>query len=396
MKKSLLALAAMGAFAGAAQAQSSVTVYGVYDGGYNMKNIENKTTSSATATVFSNSDMTGNQAASSRLGFRGAEDLGGGLTATFNLELGFEPGTGTVYTVTSYGATGSANQSQSDGVRTSVVGLSSKTLGSINVGRQLSGMHGILAGNVFGGNNMIGDMTYASFTNPNGQSTRINNLATRFNGISYISPTISGFTARVDYSQNRATGLQGSGTAGSTFTTTGTTYQNEQAVQVANAGISANYQYGPFRLQAGTHKVSSTTGNATAYTGVLTETTINGVSGTYSAKGLVINAVYGQNKSTSAGVTTASNNGAKIAVSYQITPQIMPFAQYGTGVSEASKALTSANTANSNMGYQAGAMYSLSKRTNLYAVYGVQKSENKTSTATSEGKEAGIGILHTF
>jgi predicted porin len=45
MKKSLLALATLGAFAGAAQAQSSVTVYGVYDGGYNMKNIENKTTS---------------------------------------------------------------------------------------------------------------------------------------------------------------------------------------------------------------------------------------------------------------------------------------------------------------------------------------------------------------
>ena len=396
MKKSLLALAAIGAFAGTAQAQSSVTVYGVFDGGYNMKNIETKASSTATASVFSNSDMTGNQAASSRLGFRGAEDLGGGLTATFNLELGFEPGTGTVYTVTSYGASGSANQSQADGVRTSVVGLSSKTLGSINIGRQLSGMHGILAGNVFAGSNVIGDMTYASFTNPNGQSTRLNNLATRFNGISYISPVISGFTARIDYSQQRATGSQGSGTLGTTFTTTGTTYQNEQATQVANAGLSANYQYGPFRLQAGTHKVSSTLGNMTAYAGTLTETTINGVGGTYSAKGLVINAVYGQNKSTSAGITTASNNAAKIAVSYQITPQIMPFAQYGSGTSQASKALTSANTANSNTGYQAGAMYSMSKRTNLYAVYGVQKSENKNSTATAEGKEAGLGILHTF
>jgi hypothetical protein len=361
-----------------------------------MKNIETKSTSTATPVVYSNSDMTGNQAASSRLGFRGAEDLGGGLTATFNLELGFEPGTGTVYTVTSYGASGAANQSQSDGVRTSVVGLSSKTLGSINIGRQLSGMHGILAGDVFGGNNVIGDMTYASFTNPNAQGTRLNNLATRFNGISYTSPSFSGFTARVDYSQQRATGSQGSGTTGTTFTTTGTTYQNEQAVQVANAGIGAYYRNGPISLKAGTHKVSSTLGNMATYAGTLTETTINGVSATYSAKGLVVNAVYGNNKSTSAGVTTASNGAAKIGVSYQVTPQIMPFAQYGSGQSQASKALTSINTANSVSGYQAGAMYSMSKRTNLYAVYGVQKAENKSTTATAEGKEAGIGIVHTF
>jgi len=40
MKKSLLALAAMGAFVGAAQAQSSVSVYGIYDGGFNSTNTE--------------------------------------------------------------------------------------------------------------------------------------------------------------------------------------------------------------------------------------------------------------------------------------------------------------------------------------------------------------------
>ena len=100
MKKSLLALAAMGAFVGAAQAQSSVTVYGLFDGGLNSKIVDTKTSSTATATTVSNNDMSGNQAASSRIGFRGTEDLGGGLNATFNLELGFEPGSGTLYTTT--------------------------------------------------------------------------------------------------------------------------------------------------------------------------------------------------------------------------------------------------------------------------------------------------------
>ena len=47
MKKSLLALAAMGAFAGAAHAQSSVTVYGILDMAYSSVN----TKSSAAAAV---------------------------------------------------------------------------------------------------------------------------------------------------------------------------------------------------------------------------------------------------------------------------------------------------------------------------------------------------------
>jgi len=109
MKKSLLALAALGAFVGAAQAQSSVTVYGIYDGGYNGKVVETKTSSTATATVVSNSDLSGNQAASSRLGFRGTEDLGGGLSATFNLELGFAPGNGTVTVTTVPGLAGQSH-----------------------------------------------------------------------------------------------------------------------------------------------------------------------------------------------------------------------------------------------------------------------------------------------
>jgi len=49
MKKSLLALAAMGAFAGAAQAQSSVTVYGILDVGYiNQKSDGTGTTATTT------------------------------------------------------------------------------------------------------------------------------------------------------------------------------------------------------------------------------------------------------------------------------------------------------------------------------------------------------------
>ncbi|MCK7499946.1 MAG: porin [Comamonadaceae bacterium] len=78
MKKSLLALAALTAFAGAASAQSSVTLFGVVDLSARAPN----TTTARPATRNWLND--GN--ASSRLGFRGVEDLGGGLKAGFWLE----------------------------------------------------------------------------------------------------------------------------------------------------------------------------------------------------------------------------------------------------------------------------------------------------------------------
>ena len=76
MKKSLLALAALTAFAGAASAQSSVTLFGVVD---------LAAVSSKNGTV-SRKDLASNQLNSNRLGFRGVEDLGGGLRAGFWVE----------------------------------------------------------------------------------------------------------------------------------------------------------------------------------------------------------------------------------------------------------------------------------------------------------------------
>ncbi|MHA4866552.1 porin [Duganella sp. PWIR1] len=88
MKK--IAFAASLMLAGAAQAQSSVTMYGIID---------------AAVEQYSNADAAGNSVTRmpslgggmfpSRLGFRGTEDLGDGLKAIFQLENGFAPDTGT-------------------------------------------------------------------------------------------------------------------------------------------------------------------------------------------------------------------------------------------------------------------------------------------------------------
>jgi predicted porin len=84
MKKSLLALAVLGAFAGAASAQSSVTLFGVVDLSANYQ----KSNGLRTTTLDSN------QLNSNRIGFTGTEDLGSGLKASFWLEAGMNNGTG--------------------------------------------------------------------------------------------------------------------------------------------------------------------------------------------------------------------------------------------------------------------------------------------------------------
>lgn len=81
MKKSLLALALMGAFS-VAQAQSSVTIYGTLDAG-----VSRRTDTDVTAV---------GKRDNNKLGFRGVEDLGSGLKALFQLEIRYEPDTGAI------------------------------------------------------------------------------------------------------------------------------------------------------------------------------------------------------------------------------------------------------------------------------------------------------------
>ncbi|MDP1899172.1 MAG: porin [Rubrivivax sp.] len=84
MKKSLLALAALTAFAGVASAQSSVTLFGIVD--LSVNSVKN---GSVTQKL-----MSSNQLNSNRLGFRGVEDLGGGMKAGFWIEGGMDNDTG--------------------------------------------------------------------------------------------------------------------------------------------------------------------------------------------------------------------------------------------------------------------------------------------------------------
>lgn len=88
MKKSLFALAALASIAGAVQAQSSVTLYGIVD-----TYVSNAKLGAVGAPSLNSVNSGG--ISPSRWGLRGSEDLGGGLKANFNLEQGFQSDTGT-------------------------------------------------------------------------------------------------------------------------------------------------------------------------------------------------------------------------------------------------------------------------------------------------------------
>ena len=84
MKKSLVALAVLAA-SGAAMAQSSVTLFGIVDAGYAVGN----------GSISDKTSLRNSGYNSSRLGFRGVEDLGGGMKAGFHLEAGVNNDDGT-------------------------------------------------------------------------------------------------------------------------------------------------------------------------------------------------------------------------------------------------------------------------------------------------------------
>jgi GBP family porin len=126
MKKSVFAVAVLstvlGTAAGMASAQTNVTIYGIVDLGldYNVG-----ATGSAATGAASKLAMASGQTSGSRLGFKGSEDLGNGLSAIFTLEEGFNANDGSQgYSGRLFG-------------RQSWVGLSGN-LGSVTIGRQYS------------------------------------------------------------------------------------------------------------------------------------------------------------------------------------------------------------------------------------------------------------------
>ncbi len=95
MKKSFVALALAGAFSGAVHAQSAIEIYGVVDMGFSRETgtvagLTRVPTGGTTAVAVapSGNNIASGMQSGTRIGFKGTEDLGGGLKALFVLETG--------------------------------------------------------------------------------------------------------------------------------------------------------------------------------------------------------------------------------------------------------------------------------------------------------------------
>ncbi len=166
MKKSLLALAVLGAFSGAAFAQTSVTVYGLVDAG-----LVRETGGAAGAVT----KLTSGVKNGSRWGLKGTEDLGGGLAANFLLEGGFHTDTGAL------------GQGGLIFGRQAYVGLSGG-FGSVNFGRQYAPIFSALDSVDPFGTGLAGASTHL-MSNP----VRMNNT------VKYSTANLGGFTGSVAY-----------------------------------------------------------------------------------------------------------------------------------------------------------------------------------------------------
>jgi len=237
MKKSLLALAVIGAFAGAASAQTNVTLYGIADVGIGMADTD-QAGSDSVVNVFSGVQS------SSRLGVRGSEDLGGGLKATFNIETGVNWDTGAA-----------SSNSQFWG-RRAVVGLAGG-FGEVRLGRDYTPGYSAIGNTDVMGLGLFGN--WLDFGSNGGITSRASN------GLHYTSPNLGGFTLRAMYATGEANGVAApkgdgdmvglSGVYASGPLTAQAYYQTTEfdngAGGTANAdeyGIGAQYKFGGIRV----------------------------------------------------------------------------------------------------------------------------------------------------
>ena len=187
MKKTLLAAALMAGFAGVAHAETSVTLYGILDGGIGyqkVKGSEGYVTSGQQDAI--NSKRTGlisGIQSGNRWGLKGSEDLGDGLRAVFVLESGFNL------------ADGKSAQGGRLFGRQATLGLAGDSWGQLDLGRQtnIASKYLSAVADPFGGGFDQANIGGA-FTSAN--TVRYDNM------VMYQTPNFSGFQFGVGYSFN--------------------------------------------------------------------------------------------------------------------------------------------------------------------------------------------------
>jgi len=446
MKKSLFAVAALSAIAGAAQAQSSVTVYGLLDMGYVGVNAR-QVAQNGTIIKSQTSQFGQSQEQTSRLGFKGTEDLGGGASAFFTIEMGLTPQNPNIGGGTdkdSYQANTNNGGSTLDN-RQSFVGLKKTGIGQGAFGRQYTPIFNAAAatdasqfanvlGNVAYQGSGVAGVDAASGVSAGSSNTSFTNRAS--NAFTFNSDKFAGFGINGMYALNNSNATQFTNNSQSAFSLSSAGGNTNWS----GWGLSADFAWQKLYVTAAYQSFKTQYSNAVEQAAGITNVGTSNVGGQVYAVGNLFQPQMLSDKQTyvagtydfgilkaylqwtgrkvqqdnAAAFTTTVGAGQQmnrtaqqVGVRSYITPTIEAWGSIGSGkytgpiLTAAAYGQAAGSTPGSLnfVGWQLGSNYYLSKRTNLYAIYGQQQSSSVTPNTAGSGASANqyaLGVRHTF
>lgn len=360
MKHSNLIIGLIGAMSAASaatvQAQSAVTPYGLID----MAVVRESGGSAGSVTK-----LTSGVSVGSRLGFRGTEDLGNGLSAVFVLENGFQGDTGTI------------GQGGLLFGRLAYVGLRGG-FGSVLVGRQYTPQYVVVAFADPFGSGYVADSKNIVATSGNAFS-RMDNT------VKYSLPTVAGLTVELAAAPGEVSGDSSAG---------------------RQVGGSISYAAGPLQVRVGYHNRDNDTATLKN-----TESGRNAVvAAVYDFSVIKAHVLYGANRGLNSSVLRNTGNPfghATVPVASTnsrdtLVGLTVPLGRHTVLASYIKKDDRTALNQDANQ-VAIGYRYTLSKRTSVYAVHARIENRNGAGYTSGNASESGtgnrgtsVGISHAF
>jgi predicted porin len=360
MNKKLMVAALLALGAGSAAAQSNVTIYGIADIAYVRE---------SGGAAGTRNKITSGTGSASRLGFRGTEDLGNGVSAFFTLEMGPRIDTGEI------DAAGTIFNRQA------LVGLKSRA-GTLTLGRQYTPWHQALAqvADPFG--------TGYAGTSKNQFPDSGTNVRTS-NTIMYTAPVTKGFSGELAYSLGEQANSSKAG---------------------RQVGASLGYASGPLNVRIAYNHKNSDTAAAPGVTPVIRGNGSNKlIAANYDFRVVKLYAAYGVDKGVNSAPLPNPNNpygGAPPTASTDGNEILLGLsAPLGGGTLLASVMRKDEETRfdQDAQAWGVGYTYPLSKRTSIYTAYGSVDNDNGAGYTVANNSESGsgnrgfnLGVRHTF
>lgn len=371
MKKTLLSLALFGAFTGAAMAADNVQLYGIVDLGVQHLSFDNTTVNRLGSGIQS----------ASRIGLKGTEDLGGGLSAMFQVETGF---CANGNNASAYGGAGQGAQSQAGNSyctagttfmgRTSMVGLTGG-FGTVALGRMYSPYFNAAA-------------TYDPFgAGLTGSITNLDPGPLDYVRVSqtmaYMTPTFAGFQGTAAYAFGGQPGNNSNGRA------------YNLALTYDNGPISAGVTYLQHNFTAGSAVATSAlmldaTGNSIVPTDGYFKNKLWNIYGGYDFGVAKIGAYYAQEKYGDGAAMTLGGQNPNLKIwSLGATVPVGPGAILVSYGQRKDSNLSNSTVKQAAIGYT----YALSKRTNLYTSYAHISNQSNVDQYVGDATIAGSGSM---